>query len=124
MQRTEHQVPGLGSGHRHADGLGIAHFTDEDDVRIFAHRGTNAIGESGYVGMEFALHYLGLLAAVDELDGVFKGNDVHPARTVQVIDHRGEGGALARTRGASDENHALVIVQQAGDYRWQTKVCE
>ena len=43
VQRTEHQVPGLGGGHRHADGFGVAQLADQDDVRILAHRGAHAL---------------------------------------------------------------------------------
>ena len=38
VQRAEHQVAGFGGGQRQADGFQIAHFADQDDVRIFAQR--------------------------------------------------------------------------------------
>ncbi len=58
MQRAEHQVPGLGRRHRHGDGLGIAHFADQDDVRILAHGGAHALGEGGQVRAQLALDHL------------------------------------------------------------------
>ena len=36
VQGAEHQMPGFGSGQRQADGLQVAHFADQDNVRVFA----------------------------------------------------------------------------------------
>ena len=55
VQRAEHQMAGLGGGHRHRDGFGIAHFADQNDVGILAHRGAHALGEGRHVRAELAL---------------------------------------------------------------------
>ena len=34
VQRREHQVAGLGGGDRGGGGLQVAHFADQDDVRV------------------------------------------------------------------------------------------
>ena len=36
VQRPQHQVAGLGRGHREADRLQIAQLADQDDVRVLA----------------------------------------------------------------------------------------
>ena len=38
MQRAENEVTRGGGGQREFDGFQIAHFADEDDVRVFAQR--------------------------------------------------------------------------------------
>ena len=76
VQRAEHQVPGLGGRHRHADGLGIAQLADQDHVGILAHRGAHAFGEARDMRAELALDDLARFAAMDELDRVLEADDV------------------------------------------------
>ena len=45
VQGTQHQVTGLGRGHRHGYGFGIAQLADQDDVRILAHGRAYALGK-------------------------------------------------------------------------------
>ena len=45
VQRAEHQVAGFRGGQRQADGLQVAHFADQDDVRVFAQRRAQRLGE-------------------------------------------------------------------------------
>ena len=58
VQRSEHQMPGFGRRHRHADGLGVTQLADQDHVRILAHGGAHALGEARDVGAELALNDL------------------------------------------------------------------
>ena len=49
------RCPGLGGRHRHGDGLGVAHFADQDHVGILAHRRAHALGEGRQVRAQLAL---------------------------------------------------------------------
>ncbi len=63
---------------------------------------------------ELALNHLAVLAPVYELDWIFEADDVQLPGLVQVVDHRGERGRLARAGGAGDQDHALVKVAELG----------
>ena len=91
VQRAEHQVPGLGRRHGHADGVGIAQLADQNDIRVFTHRRAHAFGETGDMSAELALNHLALLAAMDKLDRVFEADDIDHAGAVEQIDHRRQG---------------------------------
>ena len=69
-------MPGLGGGHRHRDGLGVAHFADQNHVGILAHRRAHALGERRQVRAELALDDLARFAAMDELDRILEADDV------------------------------------------------
>ena len=55
VQRAEHQVAGLGGGERQADGLQVAHFADQDDVRVLAQRRAQRLAEAERVAVHLAL---------------------------------------------------------------------
>ena len=69
VQRAEHEMPRGGGGQGEFDGLQIAHFTDEDDVRVFAQRAAQGGGERLRMHAYLAVVDERLLAFVDELDG-------------------------------------------------------
>jgi hypothetical protein len=45
VQRTEHQVAGFGGGHGQADGFQVAHFADQNRVRVFTQCGLERGGK-------------------------------------------------------------------------------
>ena len=51
VQGAEHQVAGLGGGQRQADGLQVAHFADQDDVRVLAQRRAQRLAEAERVAV-------------------------------------------------------------------------
>ena len=55
MQRAKHQMPGFGRGHGEPDCLEIAHFADQNGVRVFAQRRAQGGREAQRVGANFAL---------------------------------------------------------------------
>ena len=118
MQGREHEVPGLGRGQRGRHRLEVAHLADEDDVGVLPqHRLERPVERLG-VGAHLALVDHALLVAVQELDRVFDGHDVLFARLVDLVDHRGQGGGLARAGRPGDEDEAarllVRIVQRLG----------
>ena len=119
MQRAEHQVTGLGGGERQANGLQVAHLTDQDDIRILAQRRTQRLAEAERVAVHFALVDETALGLVHELDRILDGDDVIGAVVVAVIDHAGEGGGLARAgrpghQHQSPRQHAQVAEDLRG----------
>jgi hypothetical protein len=104
----QHQVAGLGGLERDVHRLVVAQLTDEDDVGVLAERRAQGSGEVDGVEPHLALGDRGALAAVEELDGVLHGEDVHRLGLVDVVDDRGQGGRLARAGRAGDEDQAPV----------------
>ena len=64
---------------------------------------------------ELALNDLALLARVHEFDRVLEADDIQAAGLVQVIDHCGQRGRFAGTRGACYQHHPLVIIAEVAD---------
>ena len=76
VQRAEDQMPCFRRLQRDPHGFHIAHFADEDDVRVFAQGRPQRPLETLGVGVDLALVDEALLVRVHELDGVFNRNDV------------------------------------------------
>ena len=55
VQRGEDQVAGFRGGDGGLDGLQVAHFADEDDVRVLAQGAAQALGKARHIDADFAL---------------------------------------------------------------------
>ncbi len=106
VQGGEDEVAGLGSGQCHRDRLEVAELADEDHIRVLAQdvleRGTEAVRVMTHLALVHDRHLVG----VHELDGVFDRHDVVGTRRVDEVDHRREGGRLARTGRTGHEHEA------------------
>ena len=76
VQRGERQVAGLGHAQRRLDRLEVAHFTDVDDVGIFAQRRAQRLGEPERVAQHLALVDEAALVRVEVLDRILDRQDV------------------------------------------------
>ena len=108
VQRRQHEVAGLGRGHRDLRGLEVAHLADQDHVGILAQRRTQRARERHRVEPDLALVEHRALVAERVLDRVLDRDDVIRVLRVDVVDHRGERGRLARAGRAGDEHDAAV----------------
>ena len=69
-------MAGFGGGDSAGDGVQIAHFTDEDDVRILTERRKEAVGEGTGVYAYLALIHDALGMRMNILDRIFQRNDM------------------------------------------------
>ncbi len=106
-------MSGFGCGQGHGDGLGIAHFANQDHIGILAKDGAQGAGEAGRVGADLDLLDHGVAVGMDELDGIFNGNDMITAVSVDEIDQRGQRGTFAASGGSGDQDQALPHFGQA-----------
>ena len=106
MQGSKDQVAGFGGLDGRGDGFKVAHFTDQNHVRILPQRPAEGFGESGNVAADFALGDDGFFVLVIVFDGVFDGDDVAVEVDVDVVDHGGEGGGFAGAGGTGDEKES------------------
>ena len=113
VERAEDQVARLRSRQRELDRFQIAHFTHEDDVRIFAQRGLERIGEGEGVHAQFALVDETFFRLVNELDRVFDRDDVAFKGIVEIVDHGGQGRRFAGTGRAGHENQVPFLYRRA-----------
>src|SRR5438128_9588872 len=61
---------------------------------------------------------------MEELDRVFDGDDVLMALAVDLVDHRGQRGRLARAGGSGDEHQAARFVADLFDHSREAKLLE
>ena len=122
MQRRKDQVAGLGRCQGGLDGLQVAHFTDQDNIRVFTQNRPQGIAEAVSVLADLTLVDGALVRLVDILDRVFEGDDVFLPRMVDLVKDRGEGGGLTGTGLARDKDNALVVGRELADCRRQAKV--
>ena len=62
------------------------------------------------MGSKFPLDYLRAFAGMHEFYRVFQADDIHPAISIDVIDHRGEGRRFSGAGRTGNQDHALMIV--------------
>jgi len=88
VQRAENQMARLGGFESNTNGLDVAHFADQYNIRVFAQGGPQRALEAIGVRMNFALVDETFLVGVHELDRVFDGDDMVGAFFVDEIDER------------------------------------
>ena len=106
MEGAEDEHAHLGAGQRQRDGFRVAHFGDEDHVRVHAHGRAQRGGEIVRVQADLALRDEALLVLVDELDRLLDGEDVPAVMVVDVVDDARERGGFARAGRPGDEDQA------------------
>src|SRR5690606_12028862 len=112
VQRAHDEDAHFRRGHGDGDGFEVAHFADEDDVRVFTQGGVKGGGERLAVHADLTLADQASLSLVYELDRVLDGKYVSFEPLVDGIEHGGEGRGLARAGFARDEDHALGLLAQ------------
>ena len=106
VQGSEDQVARFSSLDGGGDGFEIAHFTDQNHVRILTQSAAERFGEGRNVAADFTLGDDRFFVLVVILEGIFRGDDVAFKVDVDVIDHGSEGGGFAGACWAGDEEHA------------------
>ncbi|MNI51946.1 hypothetical protein D3C73_1066980 [compost metagenome] len=116
VQRAEHQMAGFGRGQRQANGFQIAHLPHQDHIRVFPQCRTQGGGETTGITMDFTLIDQAFARLVNELDGVFDGEDVVMTMGIEVIDHRRQRGGLAGTGRAGYQHQATGSVGHLAEH--------
>jgi hypothetical protein len=116
VHRADDEVAGLGGADGHLDRLEVAELADDDDVGVLA-EGALERGEEGLgVRADLALGDVAALGGLHDLDGVLDRDDVvGRAVSLRSRDHGGEGGGLAGTDRAGDEDEAVVVGEELAE---------
>ena len=112
MQGREHELRHLGGRDRGADGVRVAHLTQQNHVGALAHRGTQRLRVGGNIGWDLALRDDALAVTVHVLDGVFHRDDMVVTGLVHMVEDAGERGGLTAACGAGHQHHAALEVAQ------------
>ncbi len=76
MQCPKDDVTGFRGGECELNGFKIAHFADQNDIRVFTQRRPQGVGKRMGMRSQLALIDQALLRRVDELDGIFDGENM------------------------------------------------
>jgi hypothetical protein len=112
VQRSEHEVAGLGCGQRGRDRLEVAHLADEDHVGVLAQRRAQGVRERRRVGPDLALVDDAALVPVQELDRVLDREDVLRPAAVDLVDDRCEGRRLTGACRPCYEHEAARLLRE------------
>ena len=74
------------------DRFEVAHFADENHVRVLTQRSAQRCGETVCVGVNFALVDQTAFVVVEKLDRIFDRQDVFVTIAIDLVDHRRECG--------------------------------
>lgn len=102
------EVARLGRGEGGFDGRGIAHFSHGNDVGILTEGFDDAFSKTRRIFPDFPLVDEGFVRGNDVFDRVFEGNDVAGALSCGCQENVRERRALAASRGACDEDEAVL----------------
>jgi hypothetical protein len=108
VECPENQVAGGRGGQRQFDRFEIAHFTYEEDVRIFAQGAAQGRPEGTSMHPDFSVLNETILAAMHELNRVLDGDDVIVPLQVRVIHHRRQGGGFAGPGRTGHKNEPFL----------------
>ena len=115
VQRTDHEMSGLGCGDRHFDRLEITQLADHNDIRILTQSAFERAGKRLGVAADFPLGDIALLRLVDNLNRFLDRDDVVFALAVDDVDQRRERRRLAAADRTGHQDKPVVMVKQLGD---------
>src|SRR5439155_11997054 len=124
VERREHQVARLRGMERDRHRLRVAHFTDEDHVRVLAERGAERGGEARRVVADLTLADDAADVVVGELDRVLDRDDVVVAGAIDVVDHRRERRRLTRAGDARDQQEPAAFHREMLEHFRQPELLE
>src|SRR6266436_6247118 len=91
------------------NGFQVAHFADQNHIGILTQGSAQRGGKVRGVHFDFALIDETLFIAVQELDGVFDGDQVIGAVGIDAVDHRRQRGGFTGTGGARNQHQAALF---------------
>ena len=120
----EHQVARVGGPQRGRDGVGVAHFADQDHVRVLPHHRPQGVVEALAVGPDLDLADQALGVVVLEFDRVFHGDDPLGPRAVDLADDGRQRRDLPLPVVPADDDDAAMSGRPAPRPRREAQVVE
>src|SRR5262245_39135870 len=92
------------------DRLKIAHFADQDYIRILTKRSAQSVSETAGIGVDLTLIHNATLVVVKKLNRVLDRENVLAALSVDFVNHRRERCRFAGTRGPGHQHQTARLV--------------
>ena len=108
VEGSENQMSRCRCGQGQFDRLEITHFTDEENVRIFAQGTAQGGCERTRVHTNFSMLHQAILAAMHKFYRILDCDDVIAPLDVRVIHHCRQSGRLAGTGRPGDKDQPLL----------------
>src|SRR5437764_1245311 len=109
---------------RGGDRFQVAHFTDQDHVRVLTQTGAKRRGKRRRIDFHLALVHESPFVAMQKFDRIFDGDDVFGTLRIYAIDHRGQCGRLTRTGYARNQDEPARFVADFFDDLRQIQLVE
>ena len=119
MQGSQGEMPGLRNAQGRLHGLQVAQLSDEHHVRVLAQGGPQGRRKGPGIGVNLPLVDQAVPVVVQELDGIFNGQDMGLPIAVDPVDHGGQGGGLAAAGGARHQDESPGLPAECPEYRRQ-----
>src|SRR4029453_9441173 len=103
VQSAKDHVAGFGCGNSRRDRFQVAHFADQDYVRVLTKGPADGLGEARHIDADLALIDRRFLMIVIELDRVFDRDDVMIDVLIDVVHQAGQRRAFARPGWSRDQ---------------------
>ncbi|OQB36405.1 MAG: hypothetical protein BWY09_01942 [Candidatus Hydrogenedentes bacterium ADurb.Bin179] len=100
-------------------GLCVAHFTDQNDIGVFTHDGTQGNRKVLRIERDLSLGNNGFFIGVQVFDGVFECYNMKAFARVNPVYNRGECGGFAAAGGTRNEDQASGHIGNSGHDRRQ-----
>ena len=97
--------------HGEADGLEVAHFTHQYDVRVLTQGRSQGVGETLGIAVDFRLIYQTLKRLMNKLHRIFKGQDMAVEALIEIANHRRQRGRFAAPRRPRHQNQAILALE-------------
>jgi hypothetical protein len=122
VQCGEDEVASLGGRDSEVDCFKIAHFSNQDHVRILAQDILERVGKRLRVDVQFTLIDQSNVVVMDEFDWVFDRHDMNFLGPVDTVDHRSQCRRLARSRRSSHEYESSRPLNELIADLWQVQI--
>ena len=93
----------------------VAHFADQDHIRVFAHHGPDAVLKRIAVQADLALVDERLFVHVGEFDRIFDRHDMHVLALIDLFEHGRDRRGFARAGDAGEDNQPLLAFGDFGE---------
>ena len=117
MQGSQGEMPGLRNAQGRLHCLQVAQFSDQHHVGVLAQGRPQGRRKGPGVGVNLPLVDQAVPVFVQELDGIFNGQDMGVPVPVDPVDHGGQGGRLSAAGGARHQDEAPGLPAECPQHR-------
>src|SRR5690606_15940741 len=118
VKRRKHQMAGFRGKQCRFYGFEVAHFADENHVRILTERTAKRFGERTRINIDLALRYERFFIFVKEFDRVLDRYDMAISIGIYLVHDRGKRRRFARTGRAGKQYQPPIFLCDGAEYRW------